>query len=310
MPTEPAIQRDNARNRFLAACSLAGAATTAYRGPPVEGSDAPCWVDIARLGSPDAEAALVLCCCLHGAEGLCGSAIVSSWLEQGLQRDLSRDTGLTILHAVLPDGIAIGGAVAPDHIITRDWSDNILSAAARRFARYAKSKGLAADENPEVSNQTARPEWLVEAFDTVATEVTEHAARVGVIEFHTSLHPSGSVTISSCHATGTAADQRVELWFGEESSARTGGPAVLDSFALGFGERLRETELTAINIDFGIYSTRSILGLDARQTVADRRADLGQLFFRNDAAWIANTQTQGTRIIQQALHCLSQTKAT
>ena len=62
MPTEPAIQRDNARNRFLAACSLAGAATTAYRGPPVEGSDAPCWVDIARLGSPDAEAALVLCC--------------------------------------------------------------------------------------------------------------------------------------------------------------------------------------------------------------------------------------------------------
>ena len=70
--------RVDARNRFLAACSLAGSATTAYRNPkPAEHTDGECWIDIARLGSPDAPSALVLACSLDGDEGYCESTIMA-----------------------------------------------------------------------------------------------------------------------------------------------------------------------------------------------------------------------------------------
>ena len=57
---QPSMRVD-ARNRFLAACSLAGAATTAYRNlKTAEHTDGECWIDIARLGYLDAPSVLVL----------------------------------------------------------------------------------------------------------------------------------------------------------------------------------------------------------------------------------------------------------
>lgn len=297
--------RDEARNRFLAACSLAGASTTTYRGPQREGKSAPVWIDIARLGSPDAPAVLVLCCGLHGVEGMCGSTIFTGWLAQGMQQDLPRDTGLIFVHTVLPAGMAIGGTAAPDNPLNRDWSDNILSAAARRFARYARSIGLGSGAEPEVAPPASDTERLSAAFEAVALEVLEHAARVAIVEFHTSLQPTGAVTVSSCHNAGTPADTRATQWFGEAAGTGAAGPAVLNSFALGFGDRLHDIELTAVNADFGIYSMKSILRLDARRSPAERRAEIGRLFFPEDEDWIAETRSEGARIIGQALRGLS-----
>lgn len=295
-----------ARNRFLAACSLAGASTTTFRGPRRDGDETPSWIDIARLGSPDAPAVLVLCCGLHGIEGLCGSAIFSAWLSQGLQRDLPRDTGLIFVHTVLPEGLAIGGTPAPDNVANRDWSDNILSAAARRFARYARSKGFGEDGDDQAPPLPAGPSArLTEAFDATAAEILEHAERVCVVEFHTSMTAAGTVTVSSCHAGGTAADARVAAWFGEAAGAGADGPAALDSFALGFGGRLRDIDLTAIHVDFGTYSTKAVLRLDARRDPAARHADMGRLFFPDDAGWTGHVRAEGCRVIQRIMRRFS-----
>ena len=57
---------DAARHRFLAACSLAGASTTAYRG----GARQDAWPDIARPGPPPAGPRLLPGCRCPGAEGV------------------------------------------------------------------------------------------------------------------------------------------------------------------------------------------------------------------------------------------------
>jgi hypothetical protein len=310
MAQERRNAREQARNRFLAACSLAGASTTTYRGPQRDGSATPTWIDVARLGSPDAPAVLVLCCGLHGVEGLCGSTIFTGWLARSLQRETPRDTGLVFVHTVLPGGMAIGGTAAPDTIVNRDWNDNILSNAARRFARYALSRGLGSGDDEDVAPKPDGSERLSEVFGVVAQEILEHAARACVLEFHTSLRPSGTVTVSSCHNVNTPADRRVIAWFGEEAGAGTNGPATLDSFALGFGNRLRDIELTAINADFGTYATKSVLRLDSRHGAAQRQAELSRLLFPDDAGWIAETRKAGYDIIQSALRGISHERRT
>jgi hypothetical protein len=297
--------RDEARNRFLAACSLAGASTTAYRSAPSGDGLSPGWVDIARLGSPDAPAILILSCGLHGVEGLCGSAIFTDWLAEGHHRRLPPDIGMIFIHAILPEGVGAGGLAAPDPLSGRNWSDNILNAAARRFARYARSKGLSAADESDAQAADTRPAWLIDLFHNIAQEAGDHAGDIGLIEFHTSLLPAGAVTVASSHKPDTAGDRRVRDWFGEESGTGDDGPAALDCFALGFGDRLRDHALTAAHADFGTYTTRSILQLNARQTAAERRADIGGLFFPESKAWRAMVCAEGARIIALALDGLA-----
>ncbi|MEX2615256.1 MAG: DUF2817 domain-containing protein [Alphaproteobacteria bacterium] len=297
--------RDDARNRFLAACSLAGASTTAYRNVPAGDSRSPVWVDIARLGAPDASAVLILSCGLHGVEGFCGSTIFTDWLSEGRQRRLAPDTGMIFIHAILPEGVGAGGLAAPDARSDRNWSDNILNAAARRFARYARAKGLSGTGEPEAPAADTRPAWLIDIFQSIAQEACEHARDIGLIEFHTSLLPAGAVNVASCHKPDTAGDRRVRDWFGEESGTGDDGPAALDCFALGFGDRLREHTLTAAHADFGTYTTRSVLRLEARRTAAERRADIGGLFFPDSKAWRDMVRAEGARIIGLALDGLA-----
>jgi hypothetical protein len=292
--------RDAARIRFLAACRLAGAATTAYRGP--DG----CWLDIARLGPADAGAVLILSCGLQGVEGFCGSGILTHWMNQGEQRAAPRDATLVLIHAIVPAGMSAVGTTAPQDAAGRNWNNTVLQAAARRFARYARAKGLSGKSPPPALGGAGdRVTWLAEAFKALAQGVAAQDRPVGVIEFHTSLRPFGAVAVTSPHAAGSAADRRVMEWFGEAAGAGNDGPASLDCFALGFGDDLTPANLTAAHVDFGIYSMPSVLQLEARQTAAERRADIDGLFFPSSVAWRKSVRESGAAIIDQALQGLA-----
>lgn len=297
MPEPEQNDRDKARIRFLAACRLTGASTMAYRG--AEG----CWLDVARIGAADARAVLILSCGLQGTEGYCGSGILTHWLNQGLQRAAPRGTALVLIHAIVPAGMSAVGAIAPDAAAGRDWNDNVLQAAARRFARYARAKGLTKEAPPPPAPNAAgdRATWLADAFKAAAQTIDSHTGPVGLIEFHTSLRPFGDVAVTSPHLAGGAADRRVMEWFGDVAGARAGGPASLDCFALGFGEHLRPDTLTAVHVDFGVYSVSSILRLEARSSAAERRADIDGLFFPSSQAWRETVCHSGADIVDQAL---------
>lgn len=293
-------RRVAARDRFLAACSLAGAATTAYRGPEVSTEPQPYWIDIARLGSPDAPNVLVLSCGLNGAEGYCGSTIMTEWLSAGHQRDVPRDVGLIMLHAIIPAGYSAGGAAAPEHPPQRRWTDNVLSAAARRFATYAEAAGLKTELAPGPGDGREREVgWIAAASDVIAEEAIEHARHVAVLEFHTSLSPYGDVSVASAHPPASAASGRLKSWFGDE--ARPGEAAALDLFAFGFGARLADLTLTAAHVEFGAYTIGGVLGLDARRTIQGRHADARALFSPDTEAWRDHIASEGARLVGLAL---------
>ncbi len=243
---------------------------------------------------------------MNGIEGYCGSTILTEWLSQGMQRQVPRDVGLVMIHTILPAALTIGGVAAPEKTPIRSWSDNVLSAAARRFASYAARTGLktpnAIADDDVSETETA---WMREASDTVATEVVEHASRVSIIEFHTGLRPEGEVALSSCHPAGTEADLRIRSWFGDETGTQNDGPAILDIFALGLGERFADLALTAAHVEFGTYTMRRILDLDARGSAAERRADMRGLFSPDSEPWRKNVSAEGTRIIGMALENLA-----
>lgn len=294
--------RATARNRFLAACTLAGAATTAYRSAEAGPNDQTDWIDIARLGSPDARAVLLLCCGLNGEESHCGSAILTDWLSLGLQRQIPRDIGLIMLHTTLPPDFSIGGAAAPENEHTRNWSDSVLSAAARRFSVYAEMAGLKTAENTPAPEETRKADaWMRAASNAIADEVIEHAHDIAVVEFHTGLRPYGDVAISSCHAASTDANQRIKTWFGDEAGIQHDSPAILDIFALGFGDRMADLALTAAHVEFGTYTMGKVLSLDAHRSPAERHADMRALFNPNSDAWRKEISNKGARIIEQSL---------
>ena len=210
--------RTVARNRFLAACSLAGAATTTHRNPnPEDHTVDDCWIDVARLGTPDAPNVLVLACSLNGDEGLCGSTVMTDWLASGHQRDVPRDVGLTMFHAILPPSYNAGSAPAPDNSARRSWSDTVLSAAAQRFTSYTErtGKSTVSDTRPPMQSDTDTG-WMKAASDAIVDEIIEHVRNVALLEFHTGLRPRGDSVVASCHATASEASGRLKNWYGEE----------------------------------------------------------------------------------------------
>lgn len=298
--------RTSTRNQFLAACSLAGAATTAYRNVKSVPNDQASWIDIARLGSPDARAVLLLCSGLNGDEGHSGSAILTEWLTQGLQRQVPRDVELIMLHATLPPGFSIGSAAAPEKTRTQNWSDNVLSAAARRFSAYAEMAGLRSTEEVVAPEETQDKHiWMRDASNAIADEIIEHTRDIAVVEFHTGLRPYGDVAISSCHPESTDANQRVRTWFGEDTGTQEGSPAILDIFALGFGSRMADLALTAAHVEFGTYTMGQVLGLEARRTPAERHADIRTLFSPESDEWRQEVCANGARVIERALQGLA-----
>jgi hypothetical protein len=303
-PDDNSSKRIAERNRFLAACSLAGAATTAFRSPRNNSDDDIFWVDIARLGSPDAPNVLVLSCGLNGDEGYCGSTILTEWLSRGRQRDVPRNTGLIMVHAILPPAYAAGSAPAPENTGSQRWSDSVLSAAARRFASYAEKTGLrAANDIPLETAPKPETAWLRDASDSIVDEIIEHAQRIALLEFHTSLRPQGNVAITSCHAPGSEATQHIKAWFGDD--AETNDPAVLDLFALGFGDRLGDLPFTAVHVEFGVYTMQGLLQLEARRTATERHADMRALFSPQSDVCSEHVASEGTHLVTRALQGLA-----
>jgi hypothetical protein len=298
---DTSTKRLAARNRFLAACSLAGAATTAYRRPNTSAADSnEYWIDIARLGSPDAAGVLVLSCGLNGEEGLCGSTVMTEWLSSGYQRDVPRDIGVIMMHTVLPVAHTTGSAPAPENAPQRGWSDTVLSAAARRFASYAELKGKkSASKTAPTVIPAPDMNWMETASDVIVDEVIEHARNVALLEFHTSLRPYGEIAIASCHPATNDASSRLKKWF--EDDVVMDEPAILDIFALGFGKRLTGLSLTAAHVEFGAYTMGGILGLDARKTAAERHADVRSMFSPDSDEWHEHIRAKGIQIVGRAL---------
>ena len=94
-----------ARARFLTAAERAGADIEHHELPGHTGPDGrPLFMDMAWIGPVDAQVVLLSLSGTHGAEGFCGSAAQSAWLDN--PTDLPPGVAMMFVHAVNPFGFA------------------------------------------------------------------------------------------------------------------------------------------------------------------------------------------------------------
>jgi hypothetical protein len=92
-----------ARDQFLAAAHSRGAELS-FRAYPVRGPDnEELFVDVARIGKPEAKKILVVVSGTHGVEGFCGSACQVAWLKK---RGNAAGVTVYLIHALNPYGFA------------------------------------------------------------------------------------------------------------------------------------------------------------------------------------------------------------
>ena len=115
----------SARTAFLAAAAAAGAEIHSHRHPLAGPDGAPLFLDVARLGSPDAARVLFIASGTHGVEGLCGSGIQTDLLAGGIAARLPADVALVFLHALNPYGFAWLRRVNEDNVdLNRNFLDH------------------------------------------------------------------------------------------------------------------------------------------------------------------------------------------
>jgi GNAT superfamily N-acetyltransferase len=114
-----------ARAMFLRACAEAGAEITSHRHPLAAPDGGALFLDVARIGAPQAHRVLFLTSGTHGIEGFCGSGIQTYLLRNGAAHDLPAEVALVFVHAVNPWGFAWLHRVNEDNVdINRNFLDH------------------------------------------------------------------------------------------------------------------------------------------------------------------------------------------
>ncbi len=216
-----------ARGRFLEAARGAGLEVE-HKLHPMKGRDAEeLAMDVALDGPADARSLLIVSSACHGVEGFCGSGVQVAALRDRAWRDYAAQRGVAVLyiHALNPYGFShirrtthenvdlnrnfhdfskplpVNEAYREIHplLLPPEWppSQANLDAIAQYVAAHgepafqaAVSRGQHEFEHGVFFGGTG-PTWSNQALRAVLRGHGRHAARIGWIDIHTGLGPSG-----------------------------------------------------------------------------------------------------------------------
>jgi hypothetical protein len=216
-----------ARDRFLAAARHAGLEVVGKLHPQKGSEGEDLAVDVALDGDVNASKLLILSSGCHGVEGFCGSGVqLASLLDPGL-REHAAGKGVAVLyvHALNPHGFSHLRRVTQENVdlnrnfhdfakplpvneayrelhpllLPDEWPPNESNKAAIR--EYIASKGEAAFKAAVSGGQHefptglffggTSPTWSNLMLREVLRAHGQRAARIGWIDIHTGLGPSG-----------------------------------------------------------------------------------------------------------------------
>lgn len=114
-----------ARSKFLEAARAAGARIERFRNPHSGPDGEPLSMDVASLGAEDSKQTLVVSSGTHGVEGHTGSGIQTGLLKEWARSRLPEGTGLLMIHAINPYGMAHLRRVTEDNVdLNRNFRDH------------------------------------------------------------------------------------------------------------------------------------------------------------------------------------------
>ncbi len=342
-----------ARGRFLAAAQAAGIRVESH-AHPLKGRDGEdLAMDVARVGAADAQAVLIISSACHGVEGFCGSGVQNALLADGSFHAGAARRGVALLyvHGLNPYGFSWWRRVTQENVdLNRNWQD--FSQALPRNAAYDEIAPylLPAQWPPQADNEAvlaayaarhgerglqaavtggqyahpqglfyggAAPTWSRLTLQQVLQTHGARCRRLGWIDLHTGLGPSGhGERIFACR-DDAAALQRARAWWGSDVTSIYDGSstsALLSGLMwMGAYQQCPQAEYTGIAMEYGTVPVPAViealraeqwLQLHPEAPAAQQRAIKQQFrdaFYTDTPAWKQQIVEQGLRVAQQGV---------
>lgn len=280
-----------AREKFLAAAETAGLDVHSHPHPMLGRDGEPLAMDVARFGAADAKQLLILTSACHGVEGFCGSGAQVALLGDAGFHRAAGDAGAALLyiHALNPYGFSWWRRTTQENVdLNRNFHDfskplpaspgydelahalvpavwppapeneAVLMGYAARHGAKALQQAVSGGQYTHplgLFYGGINPTWSHQTLRHVLQEHGRRCERLGWIDFHTGLGPSGvGERILACRDE-PAALARARAWWGKgitsiydgsSSSAQLEGLMWMAAY-----EECPQAEYTGIALEYG-----------------------------------------------------------
>ena len=334
-----------ARAKFRAAAEAAGLDVESHAHPML-GRDAEALaMDVVRDGPSAAAALLIVSSACHGVEGFCGSGVQTALLHDRGWRQAAGDAGVAVLylHALNPYGFSWWRRTTQENVdLNRNFHDfaaplphnpgydelaALLVPAAwppstdneAALQRFAQERGVPALQAAITGGQYAHPEglfyggrnpsWSQNALRHALRDHATRCTRLGWIDLHTGLGPSGvGERIFACR-DDAAALQRARAWWGDKVTSLYDGSsssAPLQGLMwLAAYEECAQAEYTGIALEYGTLPILEMIGALRADQWAENHPDAApalraRIKQQTRDAFYTDTDEWKQRIVEQA----------
>ncbi len=335
-----------ARQKFIAAATAAGQEPIAHAHPLLGRDGELLAMDVARFGDAHAESVLIISSACHGVEGYCGSGVQNALLADAAFHAAARHAGVALLyiHGLNPYGFSWLRRTTHENVdLNRNFQD--FSKPLPRNAAYDQlahlivpaewpptpevNAGLAqfvAEHGPKAlqaavsSGQYEHPQglfyggrnptWSHQTLRHVLQDHGRHCARLGWIDLHTGLGPSGHGERIWAGPDDAAAIARARQWWGQEVTSIYDGSsesALLTGLMwLAAGQECAQAEYTGIAMEYGTLPFDQVtMALRADQWLENHpeapHAQRVQIKRQIRDAFYTDTDTWKARIVEQGM---------
>ena len=346
-----------ARSKFLAAAAAAGLDPVAHPHPLLGRDGELLAMDVARHGAADAEALLIVSSACHGVEGYCGSGVQNALLADSAFHAAADRAGVAVLyvHALNPYGFSWLRRTTHENVdLNRNWHDfhaplprnegydaiahwvvpatwppepeneAALAAYAARHGARALQAAISAGqhEHPQGLFYGGQgPTWSQQTLRQVLQDHGRRCARLGWIDLHTGLGPSGhGERIFACRDEAAALARARAWWGGNVTSVYDGSSTSSKLSGMMFEGAYQEcaqAEYTGIALEYGTVPLMDVMdALRADQWLENhpetddaRRAQIKRqvrdAFYTDTDAWKEQVLAQARQAALQAVRGLA-----
>jgi len=342
-----------ARGKFLAAAAAAGLPVQSHAHPLLGRDGEALAMDVARFGPADAPAVLLVSSACHGLEGFCGSGVQNALLADAGFHRAAQTAGVAVvcIHALNPHGFSWWRRTTHENVdLNRNWQDfsqplpentaydelahllvpptwppspeidAALAAFEARHGAKALQTAVSAGQyrHPEGLFYGGRnPTWSRQTLGHVLHDHGSRCARLGWIDLHTGLGPTGFGERIHANRNDKVALARARAWWGADVTSIHDGSstsAVITGMIWGaVYEHCPQAEYTGIAMEYGTEPVRTVTdALRADQWLenhpeapAEQRRTLKRqirdAFYTDTDAWKQRIVEQGREAALQAV---------